>query len=193
MNHRRPLLVALSLALAGVAWGQSSGPCYFGECEPAAPRREPVSPAPTPMPLPSPGPAPVPTPSPAPRRSEPPARLPQPIPQFFARNVCFRGNAAVPVDDAQTCDRIYNNWGARRTDGAPVECGLITRSAGELGVRIIYTQTVGQCFDMRETMPSNQTYGRCATKFPQGFVHWRRDLLEQECLDPSNPAIVLRP
>lgn len=180
----------LALVIAERSAAQPRGPCYFGECEPGAPPRQ-QTPAPVPNPAPIPqDPAPVPEPQRLP--PQPPQGRPT-VPAFFARNMCLRGNVAVPVNDAETCSRIYRDWGARRTDGTLVQCGILTRSQnGGYTFAVVSTDTVGQCFDMREELGSSRILGRCNLNFSAGYIHWRHDLTESECMSRTHPAIIIR-
>ncbi len=106
--------------------------------------------------------------------------------------MCFRGNAAVPVADGETCSRIYDDWGARRTDGQPVECGILEPGVTGFNHRVLLTSTVGQCFDQRRELASSTRLGRCNKRFPAGYTHWRLDLSESQCLAELHPGIMLR-
>ncbi len=177
-------LFSLVLATSMPAIPQQPPPCYFGECEPGpSTRRMPPTPAPEP--------APMPRLPPVPEREQPKAD--RGVPSFFARNMCFRGNVAVPVNDGETCSRLYRDRNARRTDGSLVQCGVIARlGGGGYTFNVVSTETVGQCFDLREELGSSQILGRCNRNFSAGYVHWRLDLTESECMNGTHPAIIIR-
>jgi len=190
MKNAALLLLMLFISLPGSA--QQNPLCYFGECEPSTPKRTPPTPSPESTPVPAPMPTPrIPVPDPASEPRSPSAD--RGVPSFFARNMCFRGNVAVPVNDGETCSRLYRDWGARRTDGSLVQCGVVTRRGdGGYTVTVVSTTTVGQCFDMREELGSSRILGRCNKHFGAGYVHWRLDLTEWECVNGTHRAIIIR-
>lgn len=189
MKQHVPLFLLLFGCLT--ARGQPGPPCYFGECDTTPPARE-APPSPRPKPSPEPSPEPVPRPEPRPQPAPTIPRADREVPPFFARNMCFRGNVAVPVNDGETCSRLYRSWGSRPTDGSPVQCGILTpEGGGSYSFRIVLTETVGQCFNLREELGSSEILGRCNTNFPAGYVHWRHDLTESQCMSRRHPAIII--
>lgn len=180
-------LWSLMFSITMPAIAQPNPPCYFGECEPdPATRRAPPTPLPEPAPMPR-----LPAPQPLPEREQ--LKLDRGVPSFFARNMCFRGNVSVPVDNGETCSRLYRDWGARRSDGSLVQCGVVARLGdGGYTFSVVSTTTVGQCFDMRKELGSSRILGRCNRRFNAGYVHWRLDLSESECMDGTHPAIIIR-
>lgn len=190
-NATLVLFLSLVPSVPVPAGAQQSPPCYFGECEPGPPSTRQTPPTRSPAPAPTPVPR-TPAPHPAPVDPEQP-RADRGVPGFFARNMCFRGNVAVPVNDGETCSRLYRDWGARRSDGSLVQCGILARlGGGGYTFRVISTQTVGECFDMREELGSSRPLGRCNKHFNAGYFHWRLDLTESECTNGTHLAIIVR-
>jgi hypothetical protein len=102
------------------------------------------------------------------------------------------GSVGIPVSDADTCQRLYSDLGARRTDGMPVECHVLSYARdGSVSVRLVEVGTVGQCWAQGNShgVPLNRQ-GRCARQYSQGFAHWRFDLTREECIDPAHSKLV---
>lgn len=187
----RALVLTLVMAAAEVR-AQSQPVCYFGECEATppnrapepAPRRQPDAPTPRPQPD---------VPPPEPRR--PPPVEPNVLPPFFARNMCFMGNVAVPVNDGDTCARLYNVPSSRRNDGQPAECGILHRNNdGTVSITVMMVSAVGECWGARNDNTGRYVIrGRCNSPFPGAITHWRLDMDQYQCVSGNDSRFIFRP
>jgi hypothetical protein len=174
------LLTAACLA-ASNAMAQSPVPCYFGECDSAAPKRvdppPPVTPAPPVIGRP-------------PDQGKPAGQIrlgngsgsSAGIPEFLRRNMCFAGNVALMVNDAKTCAYLYQTPTATQINGSRASCAVLFESAGMVNYRIELVSSAGECFDKRNGahLPLTQ-HGLCQRQFNDGFAHWRYDLSRRDC------------
>ena len=177
----KQLMLTAACVLGSSAMAQSPVPCYFGECDPVAPKPQGLPPPVVQNP-----PVVV-----QPPRQDPPERIIRlgnssgssaGIPEFFRRNLCFAGNVALMVNDAKTCAYLYQTPTATQTNGGRASCAVLFESAGMVNYRIELVSSAGECFDKRNgaQLPLTQ-HGLCQRQFNDGFVHWRYDLSRRDC------------